>query len=71
MGEENLFNLKTQNVNLKMIEEGAYGQKKRLRPRRRENRLDCKNIRRNNSTNFPKFDKRYGCRFKKLDKSPK
>ena len=29
MGEENLFNLKTQNVNLKMIEEGAYGQKKK------------------------------------------
>ena len=47
------------------------GRKKRLRPRRRENRLGCKNIRRNNSTNFPKFDKRYGCRFKKLDKSPK
>lgn len=32
MGEENLFNLKTQNVNLKMIKEGAYGQKKKTDP---------------------------------------
>lgn len=39
MDEENLFNLKTQNVNLKIMKEGAYGQKrKKLRPRRRENR---------------------------------
>ena len=54
-----------------MMKEGPMDRKKKLRPRRRENRLNYKNIRRNNSTNFPKFDKRHGCRFKKLGKSPK